>query len=88
MLVAHVRRPSFLFASSVDADQRRRVFAILPAWRLAHYYAVTRDGRILPLLQRMHATLVRAQFPAVPAGLRIRDGKPLVDYSGGSSLLD
>lgn len=46
------------------------------------------DQRILPLLQAMHRTLVGRNFPAVPAGLRIRDAKPLVDYSGASSLTD
>lgn len=52
------------------------------AWRLAHYYAVSGDQRILPLLQAMHHTLVSGVFPSVPAGLRVRDGKALVDYSG------
>ncbi|WFD36946.1 hypothetical protein MCUN1_003838 [Malassezia cuniculi] len=51
-------------------------------WRLAHYYAVSGDQRILPLLQAMHRTLTSRNFPAVPAGVRIRDGKPLVNYSG------
>ncbi|KAI3623902.1 hypothetical protein CBS14141_003601 [Malassezia furfur] len=51
-------------------------------WRLAHYYAVSGDQRILPLLQAMHHTLVSGTFPSVPAGLRVRDGKALVDYSG------
>ena len=50
-------------------------------WRLAHYYAVTGDQRILPLLQTMHQTLMRCKFPSVPAGIRVRDGKALVDYS-------
>lgn len=39
------------------------------------------DQRILPLLQTMHRTLTAKNFPAVPAGLRVRDAKPLVDYS-------
>ena len=30
----------------------------------------------------MHHTLVSGKFPDVPAGLRVRDGKPLVNYSG------
>lgn len=42
------------------------------------------DQRILPLLQAMHQTIISGVFPAVPAGLRIRDGKALVDYSGTS----
>lgn len=50
-------------------------------WRLAHYYAVSGDQRILPLLQAMHRTLTSRNFPAVPAGIRVKDGKPLVDYS-------
>ncbi|PKI82403.1 hypothetical protein MVES_003659 [Malassezia vespertilionis] len=50
-------------------------------WRLAHYYAITRDERILPLLQAMYHTLTSKHFPSVPAGLRVRDAKPLVDYS-------
>ncbi|KAL4398996.1 O-glycosyl hydrolase [Malassezia pachydermatis] len=50
-------------------------------WRLAHYYAVTGDQRILPLLQAMMNTLSHCQFPSIPAGLRLRDGKGLVDYS-------
>lgn len=51
-------------------------------WRLAHYYAVSGDQRILPLLQTMHRTLLQCNFPATPAGIRLRDAKPLVDYSG------
>ena len=50
-------------------------------WRLAHYYAVSGDQRILPLLQTMLKTLLNTNFPAVPAGIRIRDGKGLADYS-------
>ncbi|CCU98847.1 unnamed protein product [Malassezia sympodialis ATCC 42132] len=50
-------------------------------WRLAHYYAVSGDQRILPLLQTMKKTLMGCQFPAIPAGVRVKDGKPLVDYS-------
>lgn len=51
------------------------------AWRLAHYYAVSGDQRILPLLETMKGTLMGCQFPAIPAGLRIKNGKPLVNYS-------
>lgn len=29
----------------------------------------------------MKATLMKCKFPAIPAGVRIKDGKPLVDYS-------
>ena len=29
----------------------------------------------------MHQTLTSRNFQAVPAGLRVRDGRPLVDYS-------
>ena len=36
---------------------------------------------MLPLLQTMHQTLMRCNFPSVPAGIRVRDGKALVDYS-------
>lgn len=50
-------------------------------WRIAHYYAVSGDERVLPLLQAMHHTLTSHNFPSVPAGLRVKDGKPLVDYS-------
>lgn len=39
------------------------------------------DQRILPLLQAMHRTLLSCKFPAIPAGIRVRDGKALVDYS-------
>ncbi|KAK0540805.1 hypothetical protein OC842_000258 [Tilletia horrida] len=51
-------------------------------WRLAHYYAVSQDQRILPLLQRMHQTLsCHPSFPALSAGLRIKDARALEDYT-------
>ena len=45
----------------------------MTAWRLAHYYAVSGDQRILPLLQTMKKTLMGCQFPAIPAGVREAD---------------
>ncbi|KAK0568741.1 hypothetical protein OC861_001669 [Tilletia horrida] len=51
-------------------------------WRLAHYYAMTGDQRILPLLQRMHHTLsTHRAFPSVPAGISITNGSALEDYT-------
>ncbi|KDN51401.1 glycoside hydrolase family 8 protein [Tilletiaria anomala UBC 951] len=52
-------------------------------WRLAHYYAASGDQRIRPLLERMREALVRAsgKWPAVPAGIDIRTGRGLEDYS-------
>ncbi|WFD31199.1 hypothetical protein MSPP1_002233 [Malassezia sp. CBS 17886] len=68
-----------LLESKYDGDMSWN--ACRTPWRLAHYYAVSGDQRILPLLQTMYHTLTQRNFPAVPAGLRVRDGKPLVDYS-------
>ncbi|KAE8240042.1 hypothetical protein A4X13_0g7965 [Tilletia indica] len=51
-------------------------------WRLAHYYAVSGDSRVLPLLQRMHQTLsTHPTFPALSAGFRLKDAKALEDYT-------
>ncbi|PWN50881.1 Six-hairpin glycosidase [Violaceomyces palustris] len=58
-------------------------------WRLAHYYAVTGDRRILPLLERMKSTLQdprRTDFPKVRAGIRVEDGAAMVDYSDRSFI--
>jgi hypothetical protein len=60
-------------------------------WRLAHYYAVSGDARVRPLLENMRNTLVSGahgkwQWPAIPAGLRVRDGKGLVSYSDKSFI--
>ncbi|EPQ29494.1 uncharacterized protein PFL1_02713 [Pseudozyma flocculosa PF-1] len=55
-------------------------------WRLAHYYAVTQDARLRPVLDKMYKSLVspdhrECDFPQTPAGIDIWSGKPLVDYS-------
>ena len=56
-------------------------------WRLAHYYALTHDARLLDLLRRQHASLCTPstkagqKYPEVPAGIAIADGKPLVSYT-------
>lgn len=58
-------------------------------WRLAHYYMISGDQRLLPLLQKMHRTITNVRgFPSVPAGMRLSDAKALVDYSGRYLVTD
>lgn len=51
-------------------------------WRIAHYYAMSGDQRVLPILQGMHQALRGlVQWPEVPAGLRARDASALEEYT-------